>query len=142
MSSNSHNHNHNHGHSHGHGHGQDDLSKALSASVLPVATTTPGASVAHSLATPAKSSDIKTSGVSKVIVVFKDNTPASEIANAISEVESQGGKITHRYESALLGFAAELPDSSVQTMSVHPHVSYVEADGVVSAYAENVLKKN
>ncbi|KAF9561466.1 hypothetical protein EC968_005754 [Mortierella alpina] len=136
MSSNS----HSHGHSHGHGHGHDDLSNALKASVLPVGTTTPGANVAHSLATPAKN-DTQASGGNKVIVVFKENTPASEIENAINDVKSQGGTITHRYESALLGFAAELPDSSVQTLTVHPHVSYVEPDGVVTAYAKAAMDK-
>ncbi|KAF9956494.1 hypothetical protein BGZ70_009855 [Mortierella alpina] len=129
MSSNSHNDGHN------------ALANAVKGSVLPVATKTPGANTAHSLATPAKSDEAKASGVNKVIVVFKDNTPASEIANAASEIESQGGKITHRYETALLGFAAEMPDSAVQTMSVHPHVSYVEADGQVSAYAKKLMDK-
>ncbi|CAO3571105.1 unnamed protein product [Mortierella alpina] len=122
-----------------HNDGHKALSNAIAGSVLPVGTKTPGASTAHSLATPAKNNVAQASGGNKVIVVFKDNTPASEIANAITDIESQGGKITHKYESALLGFAAEMPDSSVQVMTVHPHVSYVEADGEVSAYAKGLL---
>ncbi|KAG0211445.1 hypothetical protein BGX28_007937 [Mortierella sp. GBA30] len=139
---------HSHGHSHGHGHG-NDLSNALKASVLPVGTTTPGSNTAKSLATapgtapstvpkPAVSAQ---GGVNKVIVVFKDGTPLSEIENAVNDVQAQGGKITHRYESALLGFSAEIPDSSVQTLNVHPHVDYVEADGEVSIYTKNLLAK-
>ncbi|KAF9961108.1 hypothetical protein BGZ72_004872 [Mortierella alpina] len=111
------------------------LSNAIHGSVLPVGTKTPGAPVAHSLATPTEDDAIS----NKVIVVFKDGTPASEIENAIADVQSQGGKITHRYESALLGFSAELPNDTVQVMTKHPHVNYVEADGQVSAYTKDLL---
>ncbi len=52
-----------------------------------------------------------------------------------------GGKVTHRYESALLGFAAELPDSSVSAMTLHPHVHYVEPDGEVTAYAREIMNE-
>ncbi|KAF9283819.1 hypothetical protein BGZ68_005080 [Mortierella alpina] len=117
-----------------------DLSNALKAQVLPVGTATPGSNVAHSLATPAKNDDPKAAGVNKVIVVFKSGTPASEIENAISNVESQGGNITHRYESALLGFSAELPDSSVMAMTDNVHVDYVEPDGEVTAYARKAME--
>ncbi|KAF9321113.1 hypothetical protein BG003_003610 [Podila horticola] len=77
----------------------------------------------------------------KVIVVFKAETPASEIEAAVKDCESKGGKITHRYNAALLGFSAEMPDNAVQTLTVHPHVDYVEPDGPVSIYAKNLLSK-
>ncbi|KAF9086695.1 hypothetical protein BGX23_008652, partial [Mortierella sp. AD031] len=61
------------------------------------------------------------------------------IEAAVKDVESKGGKVTHRYNSALLGFAAEMPDVSVSTLNSHPHVDYVEADGEVSIYAKKLL---
>lgn len=51
-----------------------------------------------------------------------------------------GGNITHRYESALLGFSAELPNSSVMAMTDNVHVDYVEADGEVTAYARKAME--
>ncbi|KAG0378610.1 hypothetical protein BGX24_003327 [Mortierella sp. AD032] len=140
-------------HSHGHGHDQtgNATGNALSASVLPVATTTPGANTAHSLARApgeAPSTIPKPAGTgaaaslegkNKVIVVFKKETPAAEIEKAVKDVESKGGKITHRYDAALLGFSAEMPDVSVSSLNSHPHVDYVEPDGEVSIYAKNLL---
>ncbi|KAG0042490.1 hypothetical protein BGZ83_000398 [Gryganskiella cystojenkinii] len=151
-----------HSHSHGqqaHGqqaHGQqahgttNATVNALSASVLPVATAHPGANVAHSLATapgeapstiPSKAGLSAPEGKNKVIVVFKSHTPAAEIEAAIKDCEAQGGKITQRYTSALLGFAAEVPDGNLQTLTVHPHVDYVEPDGEVSIYGKKLLSK-
>ncbi|KAF9945324.1 hypothetical protein BGZ70_003890, partial [Mortierella alpina] len=66
------------------------------------------------------------------IVVFKEGTSDEEIEQAAKNVESQGGKVTHRYSAALLGFTAELPENTFTTMSTHPQVDYVEADGEVS----------
>jgi hypothetical protein len=54
----------------------------------------------------------------------------------------KGGKITHRYEAALLGFSAEMPDVSVSTLNSHPHVDYVEPDGEVSIYSKKLLSGN
>ncbi|KAF9906703.1 hypothetical protein EC991_000365 [Linnemannia zychae] len=147
--------------SHSHSHGNNppastgnETANALSASVLPVGTTTPGAPIAHSLATGPSSGEAPSTipkpagtgaaaasaeGKNKVIVVFKKETPAGEIDAAVKDVESQGGKITHRYDAALLGFSAEMPDVSVSSLNSHPHVDYVEADGEVSIYAKNLL---
>ena len=55
--------------------------------------------------------------------------------------QQTGGKITQRYTSALLGFAAELPDNSFQTLSTHPKLDYIEADGPVSAYVASHINK-
>ncbi|KAG0367189.1 hypothetical protein BC939DRAFT_450857 [Gamsiella multidivaricata] len=87
------------------------------------------------------SSNVQAHGVNKVIVAFKENTPASEIDTAVKDVESKGGKITQRYTTALLGFAAEVPDASIQILSVHPHVDYIEPDGEVTIYAKSLLSK-
>ncbi|GJJ71673.1 hypothetical protein EMPS_04023 [Entomortierella parvispora] len=151
MSSHSHNHAHGHG-GHGHAHptnstSHETVANALSASVLPVGTTNPGDSVAHSLATaPGSAPSIipstalaSANGVNKVIVVFKAQTPLSEIEGAIKDVESKGGKVTQKYTSALLGFVCEIPDNAVQTLTVHPRVDYVEPDGEVSIYTKNIL---
>ncbi|KAF9302751.1 hypothetical protein BGZ74_004905, partial [Mortierella antarctica] len=69
------------------------------------------------------------SPTNKVIVVFRPEVTPDQIDVAIKDIEAQGGKITHRYGSALNGFAAELPDQSIQTLTVDEKVDYVEADG-------------
>ncbi|KAG0299142.1 hypothetical protein BGZ98_010304 [Dissophora globulifera] len=130
-------------HTHGHQHNE------INASPLPVGTTTPGSNTAHSLATAPgvapstipKPSAASKDGINKVIVVFKAGTPTSEIDNAVKDVEDKGGKITQRYTSALLGFAADVPDVGVQSLTVHPHVDYVEPDGEVSIYAKSLISK-
>ncbi|KAF9348214.1 hypothetical protein BGX26_000363 [Mortierella sp. AD094] len=76
-----------------------------------------------------------------VIVVFKKGTELSVIDAAVKDVESQGGKIKHRYNSALLGFSAEVPDVGINALNTHAEVDYVEADGKVSTYAQSLLKK-
>ncbi|KAF9190568.1 hypothetical protein BGZ51_008419 [Haplosporangium sp. Z 767] len=124
----------------------NEASNALSASVLPVGTHTPGSDTAHSLATAPGSAPSTASsgngssaaGVNKVIVVFKSDAQPSDIDAAIKNVESQGGKIGHRY-TALLGFSAEMPDNCVQSLTVHPQVDYVEPDGEVSICTRNLL---
>ncbi|KAG0376851.1 hypothetical protein BGX24_007131 [Mortierella sp. AD032] len=75
----------------------------------------------------------------KVIVVFKEGTKQEEITKAENDVIAKGGEITQRYTSALLGFAASLPDDSVQTLIAHPQVNYIEPDGPVSAYAKKLI---
>ncbi|KAG0032475.1 hypothetical protein BGZ81_010822 [Podila clonocystis] len=79
------------------------------------------------------------SDTNKVIVSFKPETTTAHIETAIKEIEANGGKIIHRYDSVLRGFAAEIPDNSIQALTVDEHVDYVEADGQVSAYAFNLL---
>ncbi|KAI1314760.1 hypothetical protein EDD11_001729 [Mortierella claussenii] len=129
----------------------DTAANAFSASVLPVGTQQPGDSVAKPLAVPpgtapstipSKASDLHNNGVNKVIVVFKDGTPQEEITKAENNILAQGGKVTQRYSAALLGFAAEVPDNSFQSLVSHPQVDYVEPDGEVTAYASGLIKKN
>ncbi|KAF9536653.1 hypothetical protein EC957_010178, partial [Mortierella hygrophila] len=67
---------------------------------------------------------------SKVIVVFKEDTPQAEIQSAEDSIIAQGGNITQRFDTAILGFAAELPDNSIQALQAHPMVDYIEPDGV------------
>jgi len=76
----------------------DSEANAFSASVLPVGTKVPGAKTAHSLAT-APGTAAKGHGapaaahnndLNQVIVVFKANTPKSEIEAAENDITSKG----------------------------------------------------
>ncbi|KAG0088005.1 hypothetical protein BGZ93_006710 [Podila epicladia] len=75
----------------------------------------------------------------QVIVVFKPEVSPHQIDVAIKDIEAQGGKITHRYGSALNGFAAKIPNHSLQALTVDVNVDYVEPDGEVTAYARELL---
>ncbi|KAG0271911.1 hypothetical protein BGZ95_000216 [Linnemannia exigua] len=121
-----------------------EAANAFSASVLPVATQNPGDKTAKSLAqhpgqAPQKGGAQAQVASNKVIVVFKTGTAQEEITKAENDIIAQGGTITQRYTSALLGFAAALPDNSIQALSVHPQVNYIEPDGEVSAYAKSLI---
>ncbi|KAF8977394.1 hypothetical protein BGZ46_007419 [Entomortierella lignicola] len=118
------------------------MSNVFSNPILPVGTQNPGASVATSLAKPPgeapstipNNAPLQTNGMRKFIVVFKKGSPQSEIDAAEKRVESDGGKVTQRYKSSILGFAAEVPDSLVNTLEGNEHVEYVEPDTEVRAY--------
>jgi hypothetical protein len=47
--------------------------------------------------------------------MFKKGTEKSIIEDAAKQVIAAGGSIGHRYESAVLGFSATLPDSHIGT---------------------------
>ncbi|KAI8899021.1 hypothetical protein BC833DRAFT_619793 [Globomyces pollinis-pini] len=74
----------------------------------------------------------------KYVVLFKANTPATIIEDAIKRVVEQGGTIGHRYESSVLGFSATLPDDHIQTLQSHEHVEVIEGDGVVTTFAKSL----
>ncbi|KAG0042492.1 hypothetical protein BGZ83_000400 [Gryganskiella cystojenkinii] len=124
----------------------DSEANALTASILPVGTTVPGAKTAKPLATApgvaptGHAAAEHKNAVNSVIVVFKAGTLASEIKAAEDDIISQGGEITQRYTTALLGFAAKVPDNAFQSLTVRPQVDYVESDGEVSIYAQNLMK--
>ncbi|KAF9902675.1 hypothetical protein EC991_004633 [Linnemannia zychae] len=120
-----------------------EAANAFSASVLPVATQNPGDKVAKSLVqqpgqAPQKPADAQAASNS-IIAVFKAGTAQEEITKAENDIIAQGGTITQRYTSALLGFAAKLPDGSIQALSAHPQLNYIEPDGPVSAYAKSII---
>lgn len=56
--------------------------------------------------------------MTRYIVMFKSATPATVIEQAIKEVETAGGQIIHRYEATILGFAAELSDQILGTITL------------------------
>ena len=81
----------------------------------------------------------------RYIVVFKDDAPAAAVDVAIAEAEAAasaesldaaGGRQTlelhYRYESALLGFAASMPASSLQALQKNPNVAFIEPDQVIT----------
>ncbi|KAF8933417.1 hypothetical protein BGZ58_006365 [Dissophora ornata] len=73
------------------------------------------------------------------------NAAVSDGANAAIEVatkdvESNEGKITHSPNAALLGFSAEVPDAIVQALLANPDVAYIEINGKVTAYTQELLK--
>ncbi|KAG0013662.1 hypothetical protein BGZ80_010928 [Entomortierella chlamydospora] len=116
--------------------------------LLPVGTKTPGANTAEPLAIPAgtapstipNTAPLRTDGMNKVIVVFKAGTPEEEIKAAEEGVLSSGGQITQRYRSALLGFAAAVPDNQVRLLTLHERIDYVEPDSEVTAYVSSLIR--
>ncbi|KAG8690743.1 hypothetical protein FRC12_009521 [Ceratobasidium sp. 428] len=73
------------------------------------------------------------------IVVFHEDAPQSEIDKAIANVETAGGKLIYRYDAALNGFAAEIPDSHVQKLEESKlksgsNISFIQPDTEMSIY--------
>ena len=64
------------------------------------------------------------------IVVFQEGTDASPTARALSAKYQFQTKFV--YTSALLGFAAELPDAVVAALRCESAVKYIQHDGAVS----------
>jgi hypothetical protein len=54
--------------------------------------------------------------MSSIIVTFKENTPISVIDDAADKIKQSGGTIGHRYDGALLGFSAKVPDNHISTL--------------------------
>ena len=71
--------------------------------------------------------------------VRSDAEPASQrplVAEAALELaRSHGGAVSHVYQYALKGFAAQMNDKQAEALADHPLVDYVEADQVVEAVA-------
>ncbi len=56
--------------------------------------------------------------------------PAAAYADQV--VGAYGGQVLYTYESALSGFAAELPDAAIAALMEDPNVDYLEADRVIA----------
>ncbi|MFZ2359841.1 MAG: S8 family peptidase [Anaerolineae bacterium] len=93
----------------------------------------------------APSAEVATVIPGRYIVVFKDDVAVAAVDAAIAEAEgaaaaesldAAGGRQTlelhYRYESALLGFAASMPASSLQALQKNPNVAYIEPDQVIT----------
>lgn len=96
----------------------------------------------------APSAEVATVIPGRYIVVFKDDVAVAAVDAAIAEAEgaaaaesldAAGGRQTlelhYRYESALLGFAASMPASSLQALQKNPNVAYIEPDQVITLSA-------
>lgn len=68
----------------------------------------------------------------RYIVVLNQQASRTVAADARQVAVDKGGRITHRYSSALKGFSAKLPDRAVQALRANPAVAYIEADRRVS----------
>lgn len=68
------------------------------------------------------------------MVIFKPNTPKSVIEESCAAVEAAGGKVTQRYDTVLLGYAAQIPDGYLTTLQQRDQefLDFVEQDQVVS----------
>ena len=69
------------------------------------------------------------------IVVYKKDTAAPASARVESGARSRGGQISHRYDSALRGFAAKLSATALDEVRRDPDVAYVETDSVMRSDA-------
>ncbi|KAI9293094.1 protease propeptide/inhibitor [Neoconidiobolus thromboides FSU 785] len=78
------------------------------------------------------------SGHGNYIVTFKSGTEDHVLESAIKDIESRGGKITHKYDTVLKGFAASVPDDHLSTLQSHEHVDNIESDGPVTTQAKQL----
>lgn len=67
------------------------------------------------------------------IVVLKPDatTRLDELIAAAEQAGAGETRLLHRYEAALNGFAAVLPDRAVEALRLHPAVDYIEVDQTV-----------
>lgn len=68
----------------------------------------------------------------RYIVVFKDNVGDVD-AEVERAVRGFGAQVHYRYHSAIKGFAATLPAPALEGLQRNPNVSYIEADGEMTA---------
>jgi subtilisin family serine protease len=94
----------------------------------------------------ALSADTTVTIAGRYIVVFRDGTDPAAIDAAIAQAEMaaaaesldvapdapRGMTVHYRYSSALLGFAASMPASSLQALEKNANVDYIEADQVIT----------
>ena len=68
----------------------------------------------------------------RYIVVFKQGTPAADVSAAAERTRGLGGQVDFVYESALTGFAGNLPEQAVFGLSHNPNIEFIEADQVIT----------
>lgn len=84
---------------------------------------------------PIYGTDSATAIPGRYIVVFKAGTPAAEVSAAAENARGRGGQVDFVYDSALSGFAGNLPEQALNGLSHNPNVEYIEADQVVTLEA-------
>lgn len=100
--------------------------------MLVLSTVTP---VAAKGGAPIYGTDSATAIPGRYIVVFKAGTPAAEVSAAAENARGRGGQVDFVYDSALSGFAGNLPEQALNGLSHNPNVEYIEADQVVTLEA-------
>jgi subtilisin family serine protease len=88
------------------------------------------------LAAPASAAASETA---PYIVVLKDSV-RSAAAVADEHRRSHDARVSHTYEHALKGYAADLTPGGYTRVSRDPRVAYVESDGVVQASTEEAVE--
>jgi aqualysin 1 len=81
---------------------------------------------------PILRADSSTAMPGRYIVVFKAGTPAADVSAAAEHARGLGGQVDFVYESALTGFAANLPEQALNGLSHNPNIEFIEADQVIS----------
>jgi len=64
------------------------------------------------------------------IVIFEQGVSSDSMKSALATAERLGAKISHTYQSAVLGFSATLSATTLQRVRELPGVAYIEADQV------------
>lgn len=62
------------------------------------------------------------------IVVFEKGARGRSVNNAAQAAERAGGKILHRYDTVLDGFAIQMPEKALEGLRNNPNVAYIEVD--------------
>jgi subtilisin family serine protease len=66
------------------------------------------------------------------IVVFEKETRGRAVNMAAQTAEREGGRVLHRYDTVLNGFAVRVPAQALEGLRRNPNVAYIEADQVVT----------
>jgi hypothetical protein len=69
----------------------------------------------------------------RYIVVLRDDQDALAVATTTANLS--GGRLRHVYDTALNGFAADLPLAAARALAADPRVLYVEQDGLLTLAA-------
>lgn len=67
----------------------------------------------------------------RYIVVFKQSVRNPHVLTD-ELIRAHGGTVHYRYQHALKGFAATLPEQALEGIRRNPNVEYIEPDGIVS----------
>ena len=81
---------------------------------------------------PILGANLSTAISSRYIVVFKAGTQRADVSAAAEHARGLGGQVDFVYESALTGFAANLPEQALSGLSHNPNVDFIEADQVMT----------
>jgi subtilisin family serine protease len=66
------------------------------------------------------------------IIVFKSDTRGNDVDKAAENARGNGASIHFRYDSALVGFAASLPEQALNGIVHNPNVEYIEIDQTIT----------